>query len=871
MKRLLHLTVFCLALCSLVAGQSASVVYQKTLQMSVPGATAAYSLDPLNADASAANGIVTITGKGPGTASVMVVTPDGVRTIAVTVLQPPPSYPAGFVPPTLISNYGESGAYEFRYSSDPSQWQNNLDLIWHNGSRRTQLRINNANLFSPTGSSFSFPNVSYSYSSPTRELVVLDDLVQNSPLTVKDTLIRGFHYKQGGWTFHGGVTSQTSFREFLISANTEAVGGISRSFKLSKHSELIPNFYYFHSLDDNAPGRNGAVGSIQFRYKASDEFQYALEMGVSHGVGGSGEIRFSNDSNQLHAEFRYMPRQFAGLGINQLPGQNAQADYTRRITDRLGANFLFTRWTYDIPGEANSSTTSSGLLRYAVARHWNVNGGISASRFSVASAGVSTFALPIGLEFATARFGAGLSYQHQIGNSALAPGGRQIRGSARVSVSTVQVSGFVSQQTNTPTLQTVVNSGSPLNEAVGTQSVLATSPDSVASGLHDNLMLAGLGYVKSVGVAFASQRLQYGASATWIGRGSGRDQFSYNFLANTDILPTGNTAYASHSLAYTRRITESNDISVAVSLVSVAAAGRSSYHPRVQVDARHRFSSIPDFFAPGSHGLISGRVFEDDEVTGELTEDAKGIADVELVLDGQRRTRSDARGLYSFDHVPAGQHRIEAIPRLSAPFYFTTASAETTEINSRVNFGVAFSAGQIFGFIRNDAHHAIGGVSLHIRHADADLVVKSDDTGRFERRSLPKGTYEISVDPMSLPAGYVLAGLRSGTVEVNAGSSAQWDLSLKAVRSIAGKIVAYDRVKGEEVGVASAVVSLREIPCAVVTDKNGVYRFKELPAGTYTVSVVYSGKEHTTSVTLVEDPQQVRDANINVGAKASSH
>lgn len=871
MRRFLHLVFFCLALCPMVLGQSASVVYQKTIQVAVPGATAAYSLDPLNADAAAANGIVSITGKGPGTASVMVVTPDGVRTIAVTILQPPPSYPAGFVPPTLLSNYGENGTYEFRYSSDPSQWQNDLDLIWHNGSRRTQLRVNNSNIFSPRGSSFSFPNVSYSYSSPTRQLVVLDDLVRNSPLTVNDTLIRGFHYQQGGWTFHGGVTSQTSFREFLLSAGTEAVGGISRAFKLTKHTELIPNFYYFHSLDRNAPGQNGAVGSIQFRYKANDEFQYSLEMGVSRGLGGSGEIRFSNESNQLHAEFRYLPQHFAGLGINQLPGQNVQGDYTRRINARLGANVLFTRWTYDIPGDESSSTTASGLLRYTLTRRWILNGGISASRFSIGTtSGISTFALPVGLDFATARFGAGVSYQHQIGDSLLAPGGRQIRGSARVSVGAVQVSGFVSQQTNTPTLQTVVNSTSPLNEAVGTQSVLATSPDSVASGLHDNLILAGLGYVKAVGVAVASQRTQYGASVSWIGRGSGRDQFTYNFLASNDSLSTGNMLYASHSLAYTRRITESNDISVAVSLVSVAAGGHGSYHPRVQVDARHRFSTIPDFFVPGSHGMISGRVFQDDEVTGEYTDSAKGIADVEMVLDGQRRTRTDARGMYAFDHIPAGQHRVEAIPRLNAPFYFTTASSDTAEINSRVNFGIAFSAGQIFGYIRNDANHAIAGVTVHVRNSTADFVVKSDDAGRFERRSLPKGTYELAVDAMSLPVGYALTGLKSGNVEVNAGAAAEWDISLKAIRSISGKILAYDTRKQQEVGLANAVVTLRELSCAVVTDKNGAFRFKELPAGTYTVSVVYQGKEHTTTIVLGEDPQQVRDANINVGTKMSN-
>ena len=870
MKRLLQVIVFCMALCRIATGQSATVVYQKTIEVPVPGATAAYTLDPLNAEASAVNGMVSITGKGPGTASVMVVTPDGVRTIAVTVLQPPPSYPAGFVPPTLLSNYGESGTYEFRYSSDPSQWQNNLDLVWHNGSRRTQLRINNANLFSPSGSELSFPTVSYRYSSPTRELVLLDDEVDNSSLTVYEAQIRGFHYKQGPWAFHSGVTSQTSFREFLLSANTEAVAGVSRSFRLGRHSEIIPNVYYFHALSDNSPGRDGAVGSLIYRFKAGEEFQYSLEMGVSHGVGGAGDVRFSNDSNQLHAAFRYTPLRFAGLGINQIPGQTAQADYTRTITDRLAANIMFSRWNYFVPGGTSGSMTTSALLRYRVARHWNVNGGVLQSRFSVGAAtttAVSSLTLPVGVDFATARFGVGASYQQQLGASQLGPGQRQVRGNVRVGLGPVQVSGFVSQQTNTPTLQTVVAQNSPLSEAVGTESVLANSPDAVASGLHDNLLLASLGYVKAVGLAVASSRVQYGASVNWIGHGSGHDQFSYNLLASNDTLPTGNLNYVSHSLAYTRRITENNDISVAFSLVSVASGRSATYHPRFQVDARHRFTTVPGFFAPGSHGLIAGRVFQDDDANGEYSDAARGIGDVEVVLDGVRHTRTNALGAYAFDHVPAGSHQVEAIPHLSAPYYFTTSSAQPAEINSRVNFGVAFSAGQVFGYIRNDARNPIGSVTVHIRSAAGEFTVQTDDNGRFERRSLPKGTYELWLDPMSLPVGYSLGRLTRGTVEVNSGNSSQWDADLKAIRSIAGKITAYDRIKGQDVGVGGLVVALRELPCAVVTDKNGNYRFKELPPGNYTVSVVYQGKEHTNEVTLGAGPDMVRDANVNVGAK----
>ena len=56
-----------------------SVGYQKRIQLPVAGATAAYSLDSNIAEASAANGMVEILGKAPGSTNVVVVTPPARR------------------------------------------------------------------------------------------------------------------------------------------------------------------------------------------------------------------------------------------------------------------------------------------------------------------------------------------------------------------------------------------------------------------------------------------------------------------------------------------------------------------------------------------------------------------------------------------------------------------------------------------------------------------------------------------------------------------------------------------------------------------------------------------------------------------------
>ena len=100
MKRCWSFVLLATACCLAAQGQTPlSVGYQKTLQFSVAGATAAYSLDTNIADATAANGVVEIAGKAPGSTNIVVVTAAGAQTLAVTVPVPPTILPPGFEPP----------------------------------------------------------------------------------------------------------------------------------------------------------------------------------------------------------------------------------------------------------------------------------------------------------------------------------------------------------------------------------------------------------------------------------------------------------------------------------------------------------------------------------------------------------------------------------------------------------------------------------------------------------------------------------------------------------------------------------------------------------------------------------------------------
>src|SRR5207248_9945190 len=90
----------CLVSCCLtLPAQVRKVDPQKTITFEVAGATAAYTLDSFLAEATADNGVVSVSGKQPGTTHVVVVTASGLETFEDLVTTPPPHYPPGFVMP----------------------------------------------------------------------------------------------------------------------------------------------------------------------------------------------------------------------------------------------------------------------------------------------------------------------------------------------------------------------------------------------------------------------------------------------------------------------------------------------------------------------------------------------------------------------------------------------------------------------------------------------------------------------------------------------------------------------------------------------------------------------------------------------------
>src|ERR1700683_4995026 len=151
--------------------QALTVGYQETIRVPLPGALAAFSLDDFYAEANVQGEMLAIFGKSPGLTHVVAVVHDGTKTFEVRVLPAPPSYPPGFVQPLSASSASESGSYESRYTSGPSESSNIIDFMRREGNRSVHFQLGGT--FLPTRvagqSTFALSSVFYQILTPHRD------------------------------------------------------------------------------------------------------------------------------------------------------------------------------------------------------------------------------------------------------------------------------------------------------------------------------------------------------------------------------------------------------------------------------------------------------------------------------------------------------------------------------------------------------------------------------------------------------------------------------------------------------------------------------------------------------------------------------
>jgi hypothetical protein len=854
--------------------QSIIVGYRQTVSVSLPGALAAFSLDDFYAEATTQGETLTIFGKNPGLAHIVAVVSDGTRTFQVRVLPAPPSYPPGFVQPVPASAASENGSYESRYTSGPSQSENIIDFMRREGDRSVRFHLGGVFLFTPAAgrSTFGLSSVFYQILTPRRDVVLLDQFMTNSPLTVDGTIVRGFHFRQGAFLFHVGYASLTTFENFILPSLKEGVIGVGYRFSIGDHASLMPNFYFFpgRRASENI-GQRGTVTSLVYEYEPGKNMGLLAELGFSRGVGAAARFHLDDAQDQWSANLRYEPVQFASLSFNSLHGFYSNVDWTRTLTPRLSSTLSFTGDHYTLPSLELTNVVSDLNLHLQLSRRWSLvsgaNYGRSKSQIPVGSA-ISVVGLPIGVSFYSVHFQGSFLYQYSRNSSSLLRSD-EFRTTLGTHWSGFHLSGFVDRQTQAPTIGFILAGIPGLQEALDKLGISATTPEQIALLLRETAGLANQGFLQGVNMNLSPVRFQASTDLTWSNRSSSHQEFHLNFLYNRNDFLQGGNQTAIGTFSYLLKFKNVNEIFASLSLLRSNTTGTPGWRasPLLEISFRRQFVSAPNFIIPRRRGTIRGVVFADDGATGAYRPGGPLLADVEVVLDDIRRIRTDHSGRYVFPGVSYGLHFVELVYHSTSPFFFTTPSRVQSDADTEVNFGLGLSSARLFGSVRSDAGIGLPGVEISISKGPQHFSAQTDDEGKFRVEGLSRGEYEVNLDTNSVPPGYSLAELETQRTTVEASSPGQISFTLKAARNISGRVTIYDRASRQDMPLPRITVFLRELSLSSVTDENGVYLFRDLLPGPYSPLVMYQGKEFKSDVVLPEAPAFLRGIDINLGAK----
>jgi hypothetical protein len=326
------------AVCLSLEGQTYTVESAKTITIQVPGATAAYALDAVYADAAAENGAVTITGKIHGTTHVVVVTPAGGQPFEVMVTDPPVKYPPGFTNPLEFGARAENGYTESRYTTVPGQVQSQLDFSRRQEDTTIHTHVVATRLFGNLMADEARTQISSAYyeiSTPDRDITILDKYMEESPLGITGSILRGVHYSQGGWFLHAGYTSTAAFDGLFLPTKAEDAIEGGYKYALTEHSSLTGSYYYFKVPSTDLVGRSGSVGLLTYAYNLGENLHFSADLGVSAGLAGSARLNYKSHRNTLKGSFRYAPSTFSSLGANNLRGLRSDISWTRHLTSKL--------------------------------------------------------------------------------------------------------------------------------------------------------------------------------------------------------------------------------------------------------------------------------------------------------------------------------------------------------------------------------------------------------------------------------------------------------------------------------------------------------------------------------------------------------
>ena len=848
------------------AAQSLTLEYEQVVTRQVPGASAALALDPSRVVASARDGVVTLIGRAPGSTNVIIIAGDETVTLRVLVSDPPITILAGTRGGS--SKSGSTGYYETRYGSDPRILQGSLLFSQREGDRFTELRLDGAMPFEQSiNSRFSIPQASFTFRTSTREITLLDRVISHSPLTISRSNVRGLYLRQGPWQVNAGYSFFGTFEQLLLPTEKEGVGGIAYRHQITPNSSLTPNLFYF---GEPTPGRRGgAVGTLLYEAAPASDVKFLAELGIGRAVGGALDIELDRPNRRAWAKARFAPPEMPSLTTDQPSGTQLEAGWIRQ-SDKSNVTASVSSRRYSQARFDQTSSVASFDVQRWLTKYWTIHGGSAGSVFGNASptaSSIRNLAVPVGTSLSGRNVGGGVEYQFSR-ETTRDLGGHLFRVNVNGSGRGLRVSAFGERQTQAPTAQQIFTEIPWLAPMLDRLGLAANTPQQLADLLRTNAELSAYGYANTVRIDMTPVRTRMGASGGWSGAGGRRPQLSFSTLLNRDQSTDRTALGAVHSITYSQRFGNASDVFLTWSALCHDRFVSSACRPVLYASLRRALNSSPRLLFE-HRGAIEGIVFRDDRAEGIYLPGLPTLSGVEIALDNVRYARTDSSGRFRFDDVPYGRHRVEARYTSKEATFFTTPSPADVDSGSSVYFGVALSRSSLRGVVLADAGTRLNGVLVRIIGVERETTVRTADDGTFIAEGLPAGEYDVRIEKGSVPAGYAVDALAPLRVRVEDTAPGRAEFVLRPYRSVTGRARVFDRESGQYVALAGATVEILSLRRQSLTDENGQYAFRNLPAGELTIVAKHDSRTRITTVSVPEGPALVKDIDLDVLADAA--
>jgi hypothetical protein len=793
------------------------------------GATSAVSLDQHVADAQVQDGILTVTGIDPGDTRVVSFRAPYVIEYPIHVSPGRVHYPPGFVSPEDPS--GETGSDETIFSSDRLLVENILDVEHRGLLQTTQLHFVSAT-FAGQGQGNTFvPSAYYRIAGRHSDVTLLDRTVNESPLTLQNVVLRGLHAEEGDWHFHGGYTSSAEFADVLIPTQKELALGLSARVWVSKYLTVTPGAYFLRSIDllDGRP-HSGLIASLLWDGKAFSNWKLRGEVAYGNGLAYAGELHHNTEITQLNATIMERKLSFPSLRTSSLPGLNANASW---------AQLLGPRWSLVSGANVNDNVLltihQDSQTAFANARYkrgsWSATTGFNYGSFRTGNfPGVTMFTLPQQINFDRARFGAGFQYRFSTISDSFA-NGDGIGQTAHLKVRRFDLGEFLDWQRDALSVNSLSSQLPGLQQALQKLGIASISLEQLTSLLQDAAFLRRLGFASQAEVLTVPSRLQEGGSLSWSSTGAHPHQLGVSFLSSSNHFQGSETTLSAFTGNYTKAIGDHNYLQANWSAVRSDSSGSKAESALVSVSFRHTFSRASEMFMREKRTSINGTVFIDPSRKSVYGFGSQPVAGATVVLDGQRKVMTDSSGHFHFASVSEGDHQVQLQYRSDREHYFTTPTDAMVAGGASVDFGIAFSEMDLWGYVEDDTGAGLGDVKLVVKSEAGDISLSTDRNGKFNLPNVKPGSYSIAVDPESVDLGYSTEELAPIAVRAAANATLHPVFKIPAMRTFTGRVTVYDPAAGRYVAVKGADLDIALLGRGTITDADGRFVLSGLPAG----------------------------------------